>query len=594
MNPVRVVALFSIVLSTGFAAGASFAWTDINLPSEGRRYTYTGTSRNSITGFSAIVDVTREYSNVQNTASGIRFDVTTVITSRDSGSVSQYVESRELTANNEILLRRDDPNGVLVGADYRTLTFANAVVAPRNFEIGQRYDYSNLFTNPNPVFGGREQRVVRAEFIETIITPAGAMQAAKISTAVTAATGTLMPPHGETCWYARNVGPVKIQISTASRTLIDVSLVSTNFAAAPLAFEGAGPQITGDPESLAVAAGTPARFRVLASGSGLSYAWLKDGVAIPSATAATLALPAASVDQGGLYRAAVTASGVTVQSKPALLTVVTGIQGQAGSLANLSVRANAGDGAAQLIAGMALRGANSPRRMLFRGVGPGLNGFLSGAARDPLLEVRNATGVLLAANDDLGASPDPVGLRQLMSNVGAFPIDPAGKDAALVASLDNGNYSALVRDRSGGIALVECYDADPSAAGGFSNLSARADARITSLIAGIAVGGSGTVRLLVRAVGPTLGRFGVSDAFANPTLRLVNSRSVDIATNDDWSTGTQTEELRAAFAAVGAFPFDENSRDAALIATVPAGGYSAVIDSSPSGGIVLVEVYRLP
>ncbi len=56
----------------------------------------------------------------------------------------------------------------------------------------------------------------------------------------------------------------------------------------------------------------------------------------------------------------------------------------------------------------------------------------------------------------------------------------------------------------------------------------------------------------------------------------------------------QGGHVRAAIAVSGAFPLDENSRDAALVATLPAGLYSAVIDSSALGGMALVEVYRLP
>jgi hypothetical protein len=201
MNRFTTSFLIFVLLVANGAAAVQFTWTDINLPVEGRRYVHAGTITDLLLGGSRGVDLTRTYSNVQGPSNGLRFDVTTVITPRDGGAAWQSVESRELTAANETLSLRSDPTGGLVGADYLTLVFANPLVAPRDFEIGQRYDYSNTFTNStNATFGGREQRTIRAELIETVVTGAGSMQAAKISTAVGAATGIIMPSCGQTGW----------------------------------------------------------------------------------------------------------------------------------------------------------------------------------------------------------------------------------------------------------------------------------------------------------------------------------------------------------------------------------------------------------
>lgn len=587
----RFITGFLLMLhSAAFSAAAvRFAWTDVNLPVEGRRYAYAGTMGSDTSG-SRQVEVTREYANVQATPGGLRFEVTTAVRILSTGAVLQYVDTRELTAAGETLSRRVSSGSTLFGSD--NITYAAVPVAPREFEVGQRYDYSNLFAGSA---SGREERAVTASAIESLTLGIGVVQTAKIQTTVRNATGTVPAfQYGETGWYARGVGPVRLQLTTTLRETIDVYLVSANFPLVPQFFDGAGPQITAEPESLAVGSGETARFRVVAVGEGLTYAWTRDGTPIPGATAATLVLPSVAAADAAVYRVTVTGGGVAVQSKMARLSVATTVAGQRGDLANLSVRAYAADGGAQLIAGMSIQGATTAHRMLIRGLGPGLGSFgVPGAAKDTSLAIRGANGAVLAENDDWGRSANAASLRTAMMEVGAFAIPDNSKDSVVIVPLATGNYTALVRDAAGGIGLVECYDADAALAGGFSNLSARADVRAEPLIAGMVVSGGGTMRLLVRAVGPTLGGFGVTDAHANPTLRVVASSGADIATNDDWSNSAQKEELRAAIAAVGAFPLGETSRDAALIVTVSAGSFTAVVDASPFGGIALVEVYRL-
>ncbi len=148
-----------------------------------------------------------------------------------------------------------------------------------------------------------------------------------------------------------------------------------------------------------------------------------------------------------------------------------------------------------------------------------------------------------------------------------------------------------------GAILVELYDAEVDASATVNNLSVRA--RVAggdnTLIAGFATSGPGNLRLLIRAVGPTLGTFGISDALADPRLEIYHGNDV-MATNDDWSTDA---DLRASIAtaavSTGAFALPDGSRDAATIISVPAGAYSAVVHSQDGGaGTALVEVYVLP
>lgn len=136
-------------------------------------------------------------------------------------------------------------------------------------------------------------------------------------------------------------------------------------------------------------------------------------------------------------------------------------------------------------------------------------------------------------------------------------------------------------------------DAKPRAT--LTNLSTRASLVTAgdALIAGFVVGGEGTKRLLVRAVGPGLNALGVPGALANPRLTITNGAGATVAENDDWGAAPNAPELAATFAQVGAFGLPGGSRDAAMLVTVPAGNYSAVVRNADAAGsgIVLVEVY---
>jgi len=118
------------------------------------------------------------------------------------------------------------------------------------------------------------------------------------------------------------------------------------------------------------------------------------------------------------------------------------------------------------------------------------------------------------------------------------------------------------------------------------------------LIGGFVVAGPRPRTLLVRAAGPALGLLGVSGALADPQVRVF-AAGTEVAFNDDWgvpagagaSPGTA---LAAAAARAGAFPFPAGSADAAVLVTLPAGAYSAVVEGAAGAtGTGLVEAYEV-
>jgi mono/diheme cytochrome c family protein len=284
----------------------------------------------------------------------------------------------------------------------------------------------------------------------------------------------------------------------------------------------------------------------------------------------------------------------------------------ASRLANLAARSTAGSGDAVLITGFVL-GPGAGRSLLIRAVGPTLTDSfgLPGALTDPVLTVfgPDSSTRVAATNDHwTGARPSPgaAELSSLFDRVGAFRLPVGSFDAALVAQLPPGAYTAQVSNAPGtppgGIALVEIYDAESaaSATGGsrLVNLSVRAQVGTGSsiLIPGLVVGPGADKRVLLRAVGPTLALapFNVSGTLAQPVLTLF-AGSQSVARNTSWSSALNAAEIRAATRTVGAFPLPEDSRDCALLVTLPPGAYTLQISgANATSGVALVEAYEVP
>jgi len=116
------------------------------------------------------------------------------------------------------------------------------------------------------------------------------------------------------------------------------------------------------------------------------------------------------------------------------------------------------------------------------------------------------------------------------------------------------------------------------------------------LTIGFVSGGAATLgseQLLIRATGPALGNFSVANVLADPMLTLYQGSNV-IASNDNWgSTAANIAAVNAADAATGAFTLPSStSLDAALVQTLPSGGYTIqVAGKGAQVGNALAEVY---
>jgi hypothetical protein len=243
-----------------------------------------------------------------------------------------------------------------------------------------------------------------------------------------------------------------------------------------------------------------------------------------------------------------------------------------------------------LIGGMIATGT-ADKRVILRAIGPSLSGLgVPGALGDTTLELFQGN-TLLMSNDDWSNSSQ-------QAEIAASGFAPGNNaESAIIWPLTPGQgYTAIVRGKNGatGVGVVEAYDLDHTADSKLGNISTRGfvDVDDNVMIAGLIVGpANGTsAKILVRALGPTLGDLGVPGFVADPTLDLVNSDGVVVRSNSNWKDDPLQ---RSAIEAAGLAP--SHDEEAALVETVAPGAYTAIVKgNNRTTGVGLVEVYHIP
>lgn len=155
---------------------------------------------------------------------------------------------------------------------------------------------------------------------------------------------------------------------------------------------------------------------------------------------------------------------------------------------------------------------------------------------------------------------------------------------------DAGSYTVRITNAAGTVTSnAATVSLSPTAARP-ANISVRASvAAGQAIIPGFFIQGTGTKRVIVRAVGPGLTQFSVGGVMSDPKLEVFRG-ATRIAESDNWDGAAATV---AAFAQVGAFGLPAGSRDAALVTDLAAGqSYTVVVSGvGTANGVVLVEVY---
>lgn len=357
------------------------------------------------------------------------------------------------------------------------------------------------------------------------------------------------------------------------------------------------PTISVQPLSQFFVLGGSVTLTVTASGTGLTYQWYFNGIALGGQVNASLILTALTALQAGDYTVKITNAGGSVTSAAATLTLPT--PSNAGRIVNMSVRASAGAGDQTLIVGVIIGGKNTAGKkdVLFRAAGPSLSGLgIVSFLADPKLTAF-AGGSAVDSNDNWAGDAT---ILAAAARVGAFAFTGASsKDSALYASPDAGAYSLHVTGGTTGIALAEIYDATTTftaASPRLVNVSARAlvGTGDNLLIAGFVIGGSTPRNVLIRALGPKLTGSGVGGVLADPKITLY-ARGAKVAENDNWSDATNATDVVTATAQVGATALTSGSKDAVLLVSLEPGVYSAQVTGvGGTTGVALVELFEAP
>jgi hypothetical protein len=190
-----------------------------------------------------------------------------------------------------------------------------------------------------------------------------------------------------------------------------------------------------------------------------------------------------------------------------------------------------------------------------------------------------------------GASAD--GGRGTVTAAGALNVTTAA-NATVAGSISAATGVLTATATSGSTAPVIFAGATDTRNEKLINISTRSltGTATDTLIAGFVISGSEAKPVLVRAIGPTLATFGVNGALSAVRLEVFQG-ATSLAVGTDWGAPANNPSTVAAVAArVGAFALPANSRDAALVLSLPPGNYTAVVTGQGgASGVALVEVY---
>jgi hypothetical protein len=240
-----------------------------------------------------------------------------------------------------------------------------------------------------------------------------------------------------------------------------------------------------------------------------------------------------------------------------------------------------------LIGGFIIRGGS--KKVIIRAIGPSLRqAGVVNALDNPTLELRSSAGSLITSNDDWVTSSQ----QQEIVNSGIPPSDP--RESAIVATLPEGNYTAVVAGAGGtvGVGLVEVYDLDRNAVGRLLNLATRGNVETGDdvMIGGFIVGGTQNTRIVVRAIGPSLSTATppVAGALADPTLEFRDSQGSLLESNDNWIDSPHKQAI------IDSTLAPTNDKESALLLALPPANYTAIVRGvNGTTGIGLVEIYDL-
>ena len=264
---------------------------------------------------------------------------------------------------------------------------------------------------------------------------------------------------------------------------------------------------------------------------------------------------------------------------------------------NISTRLRVQTGENVMIGGFIISGT-APKKVILRAIGPSLvNAGIQEFLADPVIEVHDAASTL-ATNDNWKTRSDGSSQQAEIQATNVAPTNDLESATVLTLPANNANYTAIVSGKGGttGIGVVEVYDLDQSANSKLANISTRGLVQTGSnvMIGGFILGGgTGTMNVIVRGIGPSLTAAGITGALADPTLELRDGNGALLKSNDNWKTRSDGSSQQAEIQATGVAP--QSDLESALVASLPPGTFTAIVaGNNATSGVGVVEVYRLP
>jgi len=339
-------------------------------------------------------------------------------------------------------------------------------------------------------------------------------------------------------------------------------------------------------------------------GANVKFQWLRNRVPLKEESDAVLVLKNASSADAGSYQCILTNSAGSVTTEEAKLRVIG--DSCPGHLSMMSCRTFSGAGEKRLIAGFVV-GCSAMRGSMpvaLRASGPRLAALgISRALTDPVLVLRDEDKVIAVnrgwAGDKLVASVAEV------ANAPEWD-DPSSRDSAMVRTLPCGAYTAEVFSDKGdtGFAEAEVIDARPPSqfthdSTHLVNFSVRSPVGLgpNVPVMQFSVGGTTSVTLLIRGMGPALSALGIADVLKTPSLLLYringDGSQTWLQSNTRWGGKRYLSEIADE---IGAFPWKGALvADATILMTLQPAKYLLILAGDRGEtGVAIMEIYEVP
>jgi hypothetical protein len=210
--------------------------------------------------------------------------------------------------------------------------------------------------------------------------------------------------------------------------------------------------------------------------------------------------------------------------------------------------------------------------------------------------------VTVPAGEHLSVNAPDFGPVQWFKN--GSPINGATERTLLIpsaASGDSGSYHAIYTAADMGGRGTQSLSLSVKPAHRLVNLSTRAQVGTgeKTFVAGFVVAGTGSKKIIIRAIGPSLADHGVEDPVMHPTVAVFDKDGKPYTAGYYYpqcvGCPTYESDLAESLIKAGAFPIPPGTDDVVKMMPFEPGPYTVHVNSADgTPGVVLLEIYEVP